>query len=581
MLETPYIVSESDEDEEFVEDFDKPTINGVLSKWTNYIHGWQDRFVCCKDGLLYYYRNEDETEYGCRGSMSLAKVSVVAHEFDSCRFDVCVNDSLWYLRASDTAERQQWIDIIESNKIDAETASLRRHGSLVSLGSGPSITSTSSFRKGHGLKEKLAELETFKDILDQQVDTLQQYFDDCADHAQPKDIRNQWLKQCDVETDFNSLTFNDTTSVKPPGISGIDFKGEAITFKATTAGIQATLAHCIDIMNKREEMWQRKLDKEHEKRKRAEEQYKLSLVQAKKNLSFVGSPDYEEGPQSGLTEEEFFDAVETELERREQFSLNLEKSRTKLRKAEQLPKQENHRFVNELNSRVQSHLIDSLKPPGANGDVWELFAEEGEMKVYRRELVQDGLICDPLKAIHSINNVTAREVCHFFWETDVRLEWEGTIEAFNVLEVLDELTVIIYQTHRRVWPSAQRDCLYLSSMMKIDNPPLMRDGSTPYDTWIVCNFSVDHADANPVSGCVRALVEIALICQTYISCKSEDEPITRDCLKCDITYVANVNPGGWAPASVLRTIYRREYPKFLRRFTTYVLDKTKDKEIMF
>ena len=42
---------------------------------------------------------------------------------------------------------------------------------------------------------------------------------------------------------------------------GVDFRGESITFKATTAGILATLQHCIDIMNKREDHWQRRLDK--------------------------------------------------------------------------------------------------------------------------------------------------------------------------------------------------------------------------------------------------------------------------------------------------------------------------------
>lgn len=42
-----------------------------------------------------------------------------------------------------------------------------------------------------------------------------------------------------------------------------------------------------------------------------------------------------------------------------------------------------------------------------------------------------------------------------------------------------------------------------------------------------------------------------------------------------------VNPGGWAPASVLRAVYKREYPKFLKRFTSYVREATKEKEIMF
>lgn len=47
----------------------------------------------------------------------------------------------------------------------------------------------------------------------------------------------------------------------PKGTNGIDFKGEAITFKATTAGILSTLSHCIELMVKREESWQKRLDK--------------------------------------------------------------------------------------------------------------------------------------------------------------------------------------------------------------------------------------------------------------------------------------------------------------------------------
>ena len=47
----------------------------------------------------------------------------------------------------------------------------------------------------------------------------------------------------------------------PTDLARIDFRGEAITFKATTTGIITSLAHCIDAMNKREEYWQKKFDK--------------------------------------------------------------------------------------------------------------------------------------------------------------------------------------------------------------------------------------------------------------------------------------------------------------------------------
>lgn len=42
---------------------------------------------------------------------------------------------------------------------------------------------------------------------------------------------------------------------------GIDFRGEAITFKATTAGVIQVLSHCIELMTKREEQWKRKMER--------------------------------------------------------------------------------------------------------------------------------------------------------------------------------------------------------------------------------------------------------------------------------------------------------------------------------
>lgn len=59
----------------------------------------------------------------------------------------------------------------------------------------------------------------------------------------------------------DSCLFSVFPHVTPKGINGIDFKGEAITFKETTAGILATLSHCIELMVKREENWQKRLDK--------------------------------------------------------------------------------------------------------------------------------------------------------------------------------------------------------------------------------------------------------------------------------------------------------------------------------
>ncbi|XP_067378400.1 ceramide transfer protein-like isoform X4 [Channa argus] len=499
--------------------------------------------------------------------------------------------------------------------------SLRRHGSMLSLTSAASAlsaTSTSSFKKGHRLLEKLAEMETFRDILCRQVDTLQKYFDSCADAVSKDEFQRD--REEEDEDDFPTSTKSDGeyfhnnngskeklfSPASPKGINGIDFKGEAITFKATTAGILSTLSHCIELMVKREESWQKRLDKELDKRRRVEDAFKSAVHELKKK-SHYGGPDYEEGPNSLINDEEFFDAVEAELDRQDKIEEQCQSEKVRIPRLTPVPPGDTystigtHRFANKLHSHssslssvelvsasddihrfstqveemVQNHMTYSLQDVGGDAN-WQLVIEEGEMKVYRREVEENGIVLDPLKATHAVKGVTGHEVCHYFWDTAVRMDWETTIENFNIVETLSDNAVIVYQTHKRVWPASQRDVLYLSAIRKI----LPTNENDP-DTWLVCNFSVDHDKAPPTNRCVRAKINVAIICQTLVSPPEGDKEISRENLICKITYVANVNPGGWAPASVLRAVAKREYPKFLKRFTSYVQEKTAGKTILF
>uniref|UniRef100_A0A674NA77 Ceramide transfer protein n=1 Tax=Takifugu rubripes TaxID=31033 RepID=A0A674NA77_TAKRU len=540
-------------------------LGGILSKWTNYIHGWQDRWVVLKNNTLSYYKSEDEREYGCRGSLCLSKAVITPHEFDECRFDISVNDSLWYLRAEDPEHRLQWIESIELHKAESgygSETSLRRHGSMLSLTSAASAlsaTSTSSFKKGHRLREKLAEMETFRDILCRQVDTLQKFFDSCADAVSKDEFQrdtveedeDEFLTTTRADGEHNHNNNGSKEKLFPPaspkGMNGIDFKGEAITFKATTAGILSTLSHCIELMVKREESWQKRLDKELEKRRRVEEAYKSAVNELKKK-SHYGGPDYEEGPNSLINEDEFFDAVEAALDRQDKMEEQSQSDKVRVPRLTPVPAVDTY-------SIIGTHRFAS--------------------KVYRREVEENGIVLDPLKATHAVKGVTGHEVCHYFWDTAVRLDWETTIENFHVVEALSDNAIIVYQTHKVEPLLCLIDVLYLSAIRKI----LATNENDP-DTWLVCNFSVDH-DKAPTNRCVRAKINVAMICQTLVSPPEGDKEISRDNILCKITYVANVNPGGWAPASVLRAVAKREYPKFLKRFTSYVQEKTAGNPILF
>jgi len=43
------------------------------------------------------------------------------HQFDECRFDVSVNDCMWYLRANSEDDRSRWISAIELHRVFCNT----------------------------------------------------------------------------------------------------------------------------------------------------------------------------------------------------------------------------------------------------------------------------------------------------------------------------------------------------------------------------------------------------------------------------------------------------------------------------
>lgn len=122
--DAPKVESEletSDEDEDLI------VKEGVLSKWTNYVHGWQDRYLVLRDGILSYFKDKGDTSSLCRGlcvaldlqsgSIDMTLADITKHEFDSLRFDITVSDQAYYLRATTAADRQEWMDTLAQVKV--------------------------------------------------------------------------------------------------------------------------------------------------------------------------------------------------------------------------------------------------------------------------------------------------------------------------------------------------------------------------------------------------------------------------------------------------------------------------------
>lgn len=75
------------------------------------------RFIVLKDSTLSYYKSPEDSDYGCRGAICLEKATVKEHEVDECRFDISVENVVWYLRADNCEDKKNWVEVLKSFRV--------------------------------------------------------------------------------------------------------------------------------------------------------------------------------------------------------------------------------------------------------------------------------------------------------------------------------------------------------------------------------------------------------------------------------------------------------------------------------
>ena len=203
-----------------------------------------------------------------------------------------------------------------------------------------------------------------------------------------------------------------------------------------------------------------------------------------------------------------------------------------------------------------------------------------------------------------ITGITGRELSKHFYELQYRMEWEFTLDLPPVL--LDKIsndTMVVYQIIKRVWPADQRDSVFWSHIRRTSDWAFPPSASTTSDTttsddkrtgsqsrenvWLV----VDHSAFDPKyiedptipsvsKQCIHLEINVCMMARTLVNGQPPEVEgpapgVKREDIECHIQYTATVDPGGWAPPAALRAIYKREYPRFLKTFTEYVIEKTR------
>ncbi|KAF2138139.1 uncharacterized protein K452DRAFT_235088, partial [Aplosporella prunicola CBS 121167] len=84
-------------------------MKGYLKKWTNYTSGYKLRWFVLEDGVLSYYKHQDDAGSACRGAINMRIAKLHMDPQDKLRFEIHGKSSVKYhLKANHQVEAKRW-----------------------------------------------------------------------------------------------------------------------------------------------------------------------------------------------------------------------------------------------------------------------------------------------------------------------------------------------------------------------------------------------------------------------------------------------------------------------------------------
>ncbi|DAA17220.1 oxysterol-binding protein-related protein 10 isoform X2 [Bos indicus] len=133
----------------------EPALEGVLSKYTNLLQGWQNRYFVLdfEAGILQYFVNEQSKHQKPRGALSLSGAIVsLSDEAPHMLVVYAANGEMYKLRAADAKEKQFWVTQLRAcakyhMETNSKTTPSSRSRSLTLLPHGTSNSASPSSQR--------------------------------------------------------------------------------------------------------------------------------------------------------------------------------------------------------------------------------------------------------------------------------------------------------------------------------------------------------------------------------------------------------------------------------------------------
>lgn len=104
-------------------------MEGYLLKWTNYLFGWQRRYLILYNGILYYCKEKGSAQ---RGAIHLNISDVQKHPTNNKRFLISTGTTSIYFKAYTVDEAQDWIRALKNEQLDLRSSKTRLDAAAVS-----------------------------------------------------------------------------------------------------------------------------------------------------------------------------------------------------------------------------------------------------------------------------------------------------------------------------------------------------------------------------------------------------------------------------------------------------------------
>ncbi|KAI0820585.1 Oxysterol-binding protein-domain-containing protein [Trametes gibbosa] len=292
---------------------DPPELRGYLNKYTNVAKGYNTRWFVLHNGVLSYYRHQDDETVASRGFIAMKNaVLIVPNGTSGLRFEVHSTPSRghssvqkWYIKANHPVEATRWITAIQKSidiaKREGEQSDRRSGESdVTSVKPSSSIGGTSHFPRR---KDRHAAGGLHS--------TPSSAAGDADDAGEASDLKEGEDAGDEREDDNEDSSDSDSTQQAPPHTNSFELQGNALlaqveltaqllsslptqipgspraaeltkAIEDTFGGVSGMLTEYVHMVKDREEWYKARLDRERERQNIWEESLQAVVLEGDK-----------------------------------------------------------------------------------------------------------------------------------------------------------------------------------------------------------------------------------------------------------------------------------------------------------